>query len=131
MKEFAASDATILLLDSDKTSRTVLHEVLESANYLVIAAGNLATAVDRLEEMSVDLLIIRPYVNSMPGHYAAHYLRSRHPGLQVLVAAGFPDDDRIRDLYAVENFYTFPARFPREELLAKVKDVLKAVRKEG
>jgi DNA-binding NtrC family response regulator len=128
MKVFSASDAVILLLDSDSVSRTVLREALESANYLVIATEDLAAAVDRLHEMRADLLISRPYINSMPGHFAAQYLRSKHPGLPVLIVAGFMDDDRIRDPNEIEEFYTFPKPFSRDELLAKVKDVLQIIR---
>ncbi len=128
MKEFSASEATILLLDSDSVSRAVLREALERANYLVVAAGNLARAVERLDDTQVDLLITRPYINSMPGAFAAHYLRTRRAGLPVLIVAGFPDDDRIRDPLEVEEYFTFPKPFGCDDFVAKVKEVIAKIR---
>jgi len=76
MKDFSAPDATILLLDSESVMRAGLRDALESAGYLVEMAGDLGEAVDRLAEVRPDLLITRPYINSMPGRMAADYLRS-------------------------------------------------------
>jgi len=78
-----------------------------------------------MEEMQPHLLIISPYINSMPAHMAADYLRSRHPGLRVLVVAGLLDDDRIRVRNAIRGFHTFPNAFTRDEFVTKVKEVLK------
>src|SRR5580704_11941327 len=103
MKAFAPSHATILLLDSDSVMRTVLYDVLQNAGYLVMKAADLGAAVDRLSEARPDLLITRPYINSMPGKIAADYLRSRRPGLPVLIVAGFMDDDRLNVQNTVEQ----------------------------
>jgi DNA-binding NtrC family response regulator len=129
MKDFSAPDASILLFDSESVTRAGFRDALESAGYLVVTAADLGEAVDRVAEMRPDLLIIRPYVNSMPGRTAADYLRSKRPGLPVLIVAGFMDDDRVRVQKAIEEFHTFPTPFTRDELVAKVKDVLDIVRK--
>jgi DNA-binding response OmpR family regulator len=131
MNEFSAPEATILLLDSDSVMRAALHDALQSAGYLVESAGDLGDAVDRLDELRPDLLIIRPYINSMPGRIAANYLRSRHPGLPVLIVGGFMDDDRTNVQNTVEKFDTFPKPFSRKELLAKVKDAVRIIRAAG
>lgn len=131
MKAFTAPHATILLLDSDSIMRNVLHDVLQEAGYLVLKAGDLGAAVDRLGEARPDLLITRPYINSMPGRIAADYLRSKRPGLPVLIVAGFMNEDRLNVQNTVEQFYTFPKAFTHEELLAKISDVLTHVRERG
>ena len=125
MNDVSSVDATILLLESDSVTRTVLCEALERAGHLVITAGDLGAAVDRMDEMQPDLLIVSPYINSMPAHMAADYLRSTHPGLCVLVVAGLLDDDRIRVRNAIRGFHTFPNAFTRDEFVTKVKEVLK------
>ena len=124
MKAFTAPHATILLVDSDKVMRSALHDVLQDAGYLVMNAADLGAAVDRLSEAKPDLLITRPYINSMPGRIAADYLRSRSPGLPVLIVAGFMDDDRPATENFVEKLYTFPTPFSRHDLLEKVAEVL-------
>ena len=131
MKESSSPDANLLLLDSDSLTRAVLCGALESAGYLVVTAGDLGAAVDRLNEMQPDLLITRPYINSMPGRMAADYLRSKRHGLPVLIVAGFMDDDRATVQNAIEEFHTFPKSFSRDELLAKVRDVLNFIRRKA
>ena len=131
MKAFEAPHATILLLDSDPTSRAALHDVLQEAGYLALRAADLGVAVDRLAEARPDLLIVRPYINSMPGRVAADYLRSRQPGLPVLILAGTIDEDRLNVQRTVEKVYTFPEPFPREDLLTKVREVLAQVNHAG
>jgi len=126
--DIASSNATILLVDSDPAMRVSLRNVLQDANYLVIAAGDLAEAIDRITEIKPDLLVVRPYINSMPGAVAADYLRGKRPGLPVLIVAGFMDDDQVDVRSAVQDFHTFPQPFRRGELLVKVREVLTTAR---
>jgi len=111
--------------------RAGLRDALANAGYLVVIAGDLAEALDRLAETPPDLLITRPYINSMPGRIAADYLRSKQNGLPVLLVAGFLEDDRLDVQNAVEEFHTFPKPFRRDELVAKVKDVLNLIRRKA
>ncbi len=128
MKDRASANITILLLASDPLMRTVLQETLEREGYLVVTAGEVGSAVDRLKEMRPDLLIVRPYISSMPGHMAAEYLRTRCPGLPVLIVAGFMEDDRVRAQNSTEEFGMFPKPFARQELLSAVSEALRATR---
>jgi DNA-binding response OmpR family regulator len=124
-------DATILLLDSEPVMRAALHDALENAGYLVRTAGDLGEALDLLAETPPDLLITRPYINSMPGRIAADYLRSKQNGLPVLLVAGFLEDDRVTVQNAVEEFHTFPKPFRRDEFVAKVKDIVNLIRRKA
>ena len=116
----------ILLLDSEPVVRAVMKEALQRAGYVVVAAGGLGAAVDRLSEGGIDLLITRPYVDNITGHEAAKYLLQRNPKMGVLVIAGLLDDHRLRDRAAIERFEVFPAPFTADQMIAKVKEVLKA-----
>jgi DNA-binding NtrC family response regulator len=127
MTEALPANATILLLVSDPLMRTLLHETLERAGYLVVDAGDVGAAVDRLKELRPDLLIVRPFINSMPGHMAANYLRTRCPGLPVLMVGGFMDDERVNVQTAIEDFHLFPKPFAADDLLSNVRDVLRIV----
>jgi DNA-binding NtrC family response regulator len=119
--------ATILLVDSDPVMRAVFRDALQAPGYLILEAGNLGVAVDRLDEAQPDLLIIRPYISGMPGRTAANYLQSRQHGLPVLIVGGFVEDERLINKSTIEEFFTFPQAFSRSALLAKVKDVLAQV----
>ncbi len=87
-------------------------ETLERAGYLVVSASDVGSAVDRIKELRPDLLIVRPYVASMPGHMAVQHLRTRAPGLPVLMLTGFMEDQRIHDQHELREFYVFPNRIP-------------------
>jgi DNA-binding response OmpR family regulator len=115
---------TILLLVSDPVVRSILQETLEREGYMVLATGDLGQAVDRLKECTPDLLIIRTYVQSLPGHDAAMYLRTKCREMRVLMVGGLLDDERLQYREAREGFEVFPKPYAASELLQKVKDVL-------
>ena len=115
---------TILLLVSDPVVRSVLEETLEHAGYTVVAAGDLGHAVDRLKECQPDLLITRTYVESLPGHEAAMYLRTKCLTMRVLMLGGLLDDERLRYRETLQGFEVFPKPYTAAELLQEVKDVL-------
>lgn len=127
MTDTPGASASILLLDSDPLTRTILQETLESAGHVVMATNDLGAAVDRLKRMRPDLLIVRPYINGMPGQMAAQYLRARSPGLPVLIVDGFPDDDRVYVQNAAHLFHIFPKPFAPDQLLGEVREVLRIV----
>lgn len=118
-------NATILLLSSEPVVRRVMKEALERAGYVVLATGDFGIAVDKLADCKIDLLITHPYVESIPGHDAAKYLRARNPKMAVLLVAGLLDDDRLEYREDLEGFETFPRPFTAAQLVAKVEEVLK------
>ena len=119
----------ILLLSSEPLVRSVMKEVLEGAGHTVLATGSLGVAVDILAETAIDLLITHPYVENIPGHEAATYLRSRNPHkMAVLIVAGLLDDDRLQYRADLQKFEIFPPPFTAAEFLDKVEKALNTVR---
>ncbi len=116
--------STILLLVSDPLVRTVLQETLEHEGYTVVSTGDLGNAVDRLQEYTPDLLIIRSYVEGLPGHDAAVYLRSKLLKMRVLIVGGLLDDDRLQLRESLAGFEVFPKPYRAAELLQRVAEVL-------
>jgi CheY-like chemotaxis protein len=115
--------STILLLVSDPVVRSVMKEALEHAGYTVLATGDLGNAVDRLKEIQPDLLITRTYIEGLPGHDAAIYLRTKRQ-MKVLIVGGLMEDDRLQLRESLAGFEVFPNPYTKSDLLAKVKDVL-------
>jgi DNA-binding NtrC family response regulator len=106
-------------------ARTVVAEALTVAGHVVLATGDLGTAVDTLIETPVDLLMISPYIGNIPGHDAAKYLHGKNPSMSVLELAGLPSDDRILIRAHLEKFEIFPAPYLLADLVEKVAAVLK------
>ena len=117
---------TILLLISEPLVRQVIREELERAGYVVMATGDLGTAVDRMGEAKPDLLIISPYIETISGFQAAKYLQSRCPSMRILMVAGLLADDRLQYRAELEKVEIFPKPFTGPQLLAKVQEVLSA-----
>lgn len=115
---------TILLLVSDPLVRSVLDETLTQEGYTVRAVGGLGQAVDVLTESVPDLLILRSYVQGMPGHDAAMYLLTKCPSMRVLMVGGLLDDKRLWYRESLQNFDVFPKPYSGAELLQKVGEVL-------
>jgi two-component system OmpR family response regulator len=115
---------TILLLSSEPLVRVVIQEFLERAGYLVMATGDLGTAVDRIGEATPDLLIISPYVETITGHQAAKYLQSRCQSMRILMVAGMLADDRLQYRAELDKVEIFPQPFTGLQLLDKVEAIL-------
>jgi two-component system, response regulator, stage 0 sporulation protein F len=121
-------NATILLLISPAILRVVIQETLEHEGYSVYPAGDLGTAVDKLKLSKPDLLIVSPYVEDMSGYDSAIFLRTKLPGLPVLMMGGIIADDRIQNRLVLKGFNFFPQPFTPADLLEKVKDALQKPR---
>jgi DNA-binding response OmpR family regulator len=113
-----------LLLISEPLVRVVIQELLERAGYLVMATGDLGTAVDRTSECKPDMLIISPYVETITGHQAAKYLQARCLNMRILMVAGLLADDRLQYRAELEKVAIFPEPFTGDQLLKKVEAVM-------
>jgi CheY-like chemotaxis protein len=117
-------EITILLLTSEPLVRVVIQEFLEKAGYVVMATGDLGTAVDRLAEAKPDLLVISPYVETITGHQAAMYLQTRCQSMRILMVAGMLADDRLQYRAELDKVEIFPKPFTGAQLIQKVEEVL-------
>lgn len=122
--EGSGTNSTILLLSSEPVVRTVMKEILERAGYVVLATGSFGAAIDRLAQFEIDLLITHPYIETIPGHEAARFLRTKNPRMAILVVAGLLDDDRLQVRAKLERFEIFPPPYTAAQLIDKVKEVL-------
>jgi DNA-binding response OmpR family regulator len=118
------TNTTILVLSSEAIVRSVIQDILETKGYAVLATGDLGRAVDWLKNYQPDLLIIRLYVEGMSGFEAATFLRTKSPGLRVLMLGGLIEDDRLKTRVALEDFNIFPKPITATDLLNKVRDML-------
>jgi DNA-binding response OmpR family regulator len=124
MVDHSLTKTTILLLVSDPVVRSILKETLEREGYTVVASGDLGQAVDRLQECIPDLLITRTYIESLPGHEAAMYLRTKCPEMKVLMLGGLLDDERLAYRAEQQGFEVFPKPYTAAVLLREVRLVL-------
>ena len=118
--------ATILILNSEPVVRSIIKDILEREGYVVLATGDLGTAVDIMNDCAPDLLLTNIDFPTS-GHDAAQYLKKRCPKMRVLIVAGLPDDQRIEDRTLGAGFEVFPKPFSVTELNEKIREILGAV----
>ena len=128
MPDAAPIATTILLLVSDPLVRAVAQEILAAEGYMVHAVGTLSGALEEIRRNKPDLLITRTHIESLTGHDAAMYLRSKCNKMKVLIVGGILADDRLRNRELLEGFEVFPPPYPASDLLRKVKEVLSTPR---
>jgi CheY-like chemotaxis protein len=122
--DHSLAKTTILLLVSDPIVRSTLSETLDREGYTVLATGDLGQAVDRLKECMPDLLITRTYVQSLSGHDAAVYLRTKCLKMKVLILGGLLDDERLQYREALQGFEVYPKPYTAAALIQEVRRVL-------
>ena len=114
----------ILFLASAPVIRKAICNALESKGYIVMTASDLSHAVECLRKYTPDLLMVRHYTESVPGHEAAMYLRKTCPGIPVLLVGGLLEDSSLEDRESLCGFEIFPKPFTAADLLDKVREVL-------
>ena len=117
---------TVLVVDDEKTVRSVLTRILERNGYSVILAEDGAVGVEKYKENrgSVDLVILDIAMPRMNGNEAYDALMAINPKLKVLVSSGYSEEDRVADLIGkgANGFLRKP--YANETVLAAVRDVL-------
>ncbi|MGB8061589.1 MAG: response regulator [Candidatus Sulfotelmatobacter sp.] len=114
---------TILLVEDEAFVRDVTREILQSAGYRVLTAGDGATAKRLYDEFGpeVDLLLTDMTLPGENGGELAARMRRQNPGLRGLFVTGYPDQIVVlKD--AGEAYLLKP--FCSEVLLRKVAELM-------
>ena len=117
--------ATIVVLDSEKTVRTVVTNILQSAGHRVLAFEDLGEALPEVRNVNADLILTNVYLRDTTGHGALKTLRGELPNVPVLMVSGLPDEDVIQQWRDEAGFDVFPKPFTAASLLTKVSLMLK------
>jgi DNA-binding NtrC family response regulator len=116
--------ASIVVIDSEETVRSVMVTILQRVGYTVRATGEFHKAVDWIRESIPDLVITNVFLRGIAGHDAMKKLRGEFPGLPVLMVSGLPDDTIIHDWIGETRFDVFPKPFRSNSLLHKVREMI-------
>ena len=86
-----AESATILVVDDDADVRQLVCDSLDLLGYRVEAAGGGAEALETLERLTPDLLLLDFAMPGMNGADLATLARRRLPGIPIIFASGYAD----------------------------------------
>ncbi|MBV8849957.1 MAG: response regulator [Methylobacteriaceae bacterium] len=91
-QEMIARACTVLVVDDDALVATGTAAMLEDLGHSVIEANSAADALKLLEDgKSVDLVLTDHAMPGMSGTELAYLLRTRYPGLGVVIASGYAE----------------------------------------
>ncbi|MGH9425705.1 MAG: ATP-binding protein, partial [Terriglobia bacterium] len=117
---------TVLVVEDEKTVRSLVEEILKDAGYQVLTAESpeRALRLAREHEGPVQLFLTDIVMPGMLGtHLAAEFLKLR-PDARVLYISGYSDSEIVKRTQLGEAAFFLQKPFTPEEMLRKVRAVL-------
>jgi len=119
----------ILVADDEDDVRSVVRSLLESFGYKVLEARDGREAVERFRERrgEIDLVLLDLMMPRMTGEEAFAEIRRISPEVRAILASGYDESGRLREIVAA-GFETFLQKpFRRRELGQKVGEALATI----
>ena len=117
--------ATILVIDDEQITRSILHAVLEEDGHQVLEASNGRVGLALYQERHVDLIITDIVMPEMSGiDLMLELTRKNHNVKVIAISAGLNSDRGLRVATALGARRTFHKPFNVEEIRRSVRDVL-------
>ncbi len=121
----------ILLLEDELPMRTALQDVLTSEGYRVLTASDGQSGLDRAVTEKPDLLLLDIMMPKLDGYAVCAELRRRSNPVPILMlTAKGQIEDRVQGLDVGADDYLIKP-FSTEELLARVRALLRRTRRQG
>jgi two-component system response regulator VicR len=117
-------DRRVLVVEDDPTVAEVVAEYLRSAGFVVDHASDGFAAIDAVERIAPDLVVLDRMLPGIDGVEACRRIRAVHSVPIILLTALGSEDDRIRGLEAGADDYVTKPFSPRE-LVLRVQSVLR------
>lgn len=122
----AGGQETILLVEDDELTREALRDILGSLGYRVLATSTGLEAMYLYDKHKdpIDLVLTDMVMPEMNGVEFYQALEARYPGVKVMVATGYPLDDKGKELLERGVLAWIQKPFSTREIALKVRQVL-------
>lgn len=117
---------TILVVDDEEGVRKLVKAVLELRGFEVLLAGDGRAAVEVFGDRADDirLVVLDMRMPRMSGEEALEAIRLRRPGVPVIIASGYSEQDATRHLDGLERAWFIRKPFRLADLEALIQDAL-------
>lgn len=116
---------TILVVEDDPTVRSIISDVLEELNYVVLKAPDARVAIPMLQStQKIDLMVsdvVLPHVN---GRKLAEVARVARPNLKVLFVSGYAEDATLRAAFLDRGMDMLTKPFDLDAIGEKVRALI-------
>lgn len=109
----------IVVLDAEPLVCSVIGDILTRAGYEVHETGEFGDALKVLHSLRPDLLLTNVFLRDIRGLEAVSIVKTRFPGVRVLMLSGLPDADVIAEWINTAGFEAFPKPFTGRALIEK------------
>ena len=120
----AAPKGRLLLIDDDTAVRGLLRQILTSAGYVVMEAGDGRIGVSKLERNAIDLVITDLVMPEQEGLETLRHLRLTRPELPVIAISGAFGGSFLKTARRFGAIATLPKPVDSKDLLRAVRQAL-------
>lgn len=115
----------ILVVDDDKNTRMLFKALLEAENYRVFTAENGVEALERMDQVHIDLVVLDIMMPQMDGYEFTRTLRESNNNLPILMVSArqLPSDKKHGFQAGTDDYMTKP--IDEEEMLWRIKALLR------
>ncbi len=115
----------ILIVDDDKNTRRLMHDLLESEHYTAFCAENGVQALEILDREHIDLVVLDVMMPKLNGYEFAKTVRDGNSDLPIIMVSAkqLPADRKAGFLAGTDDYMTKPV--DEEELLLRIKALLR------
>ncbi len=115
---------SILIVEDEATTRTVLQENLAGAGYTVRTAADGHAAIDSLQAEGVDLVILDLLMPRVKGLDVLQYIKTKFPSTKVIVLTAYADLQNAMESkkFGADDFIGKPYEY--EDILGSIERLL-------
>lgn len=114
----------VLIVEDEELMREVIRDYFEAAGYAVSEAGDGLTAMDLIDTMDFDLILLDVMLPEADGFSVCRHIRKTKDTPIIMITARSEEDDKLTGYeYGADDYMTKP--FSPKVLLAKAQVLLK------
>lgn len=109
---------SILIVDDDRSFRSILKTIFSTDRFSVATAEDGGSALQLIEKQRYDLVITDLQMPEVDGVSLSRILQNRYPNTQIILMTGLTDDERYKQFIESTKLKCLEKPFRRKEVLS-------------